>query len=157
MGYRGKLADRNRARELRAAAWTLSDIAAELRVAKSSVSLWVRDVDFEPHPRRTARRRSPNVLQRRKAEQITALRDAGRERHGALDNQAFLAAGAALYAGEGSKRDGDVMFANTEPAMAAFFCSWLRTFFTIDESRLSVRIYLHEGLDLQRRWTTGRR
>ena len=32
--------------------------------------------------------------------------------------------------------------------MVAFFCAWLRRFFTIDESRLRVRVYLHEGLDL---------
>ena len=40
------------------------------------------------------------------------------------------------------------MFANTDPAMVAFFCAWLRRFFDIDESRLRVRVYLHEGLDL---------
>jgi hypothetical protein len=32
--------------------------------------------------------------------------------------------------------------------MVAFFCSWLRHFFEIDESRLRVRLYLHQGLDL---------
>ena len=46
------------------------------------------------------------------------------------------------------RRDGKVTFANTNPAMIAFFCAWLRRFFAIDESRLRVRVYLHEGLDL---------
>ena len=32
--------------------------------------------------------------------------------------------------------------------MVAFFCAWLRRYFTIDESRLRVRVYLHAGLDL---------
>jgi len=32
--------------------------------------------------------------------------------------------------------------------MLAFFCAWLRRFFDVDESRLRVRLYLHEGLDL---------
>ena len=32
--------------------------------------------------------------------------------------------------------------------MMRFFCAWLRRFFVIDESRLRVRVYLHEGLDL---------
>ena len=156
MGYRGKLAERARARELRADAWTLADIAAELGVAKSSVSLWVRDVDFQPGPRRTARRRGPNVLQRRKADEIERLRADGRARLGDLSDQAFLAAGAALYAGEGSKRDGTVMFANSDPRMVHFFCCWLRHFFEIDEERLTARVYLHEGLDLegaQRFWS----
>ena len=34
------------------------------------------------------------------------------------------------------------------PAMIRFFCAWLRQFFDIDEVRLRVRVYLHEGLDL---------
>jgi hypothetical protein len=54
----------------------------------------------------------------------------------------------ALYAGEGSKGDGSVIFANSDPRMVAFFCAWLRRFFEIDESRLRVRIYLHQGLAL---------
>jgi hypothetical protein len=148
MGYRGKLSERARARELRTQAWTLSDIAGELGVAKSSVSLWVRDVEFSPRPRRTARRRGPNVLQRRKAEEIERLRVEGLLRLGALNDQAFLAAGAALYAGEGAKRDGVVKFANSDPGLISYFCTWLRHFFDIDESRLRVTVYLHEGLDI---------
>ncbi len=52
MGYGGKVKEQLRARELRAQSWTLQDIATELGVSKSSVSLWVRDVDFVPNPRR---------------------------------------------------------------------------------------------------------
>jgi hypothetical protein len=88
------------------------------------------------------------VLQRRKAAEIKALDGEGACRLGSLSRQAFLAAGAALYAGEGAKRDGTVSLANSDPAMMAFFCASLRAFFDIDESRLRVRLYLHEGLDL---------
>ena len=137
MGYRGKLAAHARARELRAEAWTLEEIAAELDVAKSSVSIWVRGVEFDPRPRRKARRRGPNVLQRRKAAEIEELQREGILRLGSLSEQAFLAAGAALYAGEGSKRDGTVQFANSDPRMVVFFCNWLRHFFELDESRLT--------------------
>jgi hypothetical protein len=148
MGYRGKVVEQVRARELRAASWTLTDIASELGVSKSSASLWVRDVEFVPLPRRTARRRGPNVLQRRKAAEIEELTTDGIARLGRLNEQAFLAAGAALYAGEGTKGGGGVSFANSDPAMMRFFCGWLRHFFTVDESRLRARVYLHEGLDI---------
>ena len=80
--------------------------------------------------------------------QIAALDRAGTDRIGVLSDDAFLVAGVALYAGEGGKTDGEVRFANTDPAMMGFFCAWLRRYFTIDESRLRVRVYLHEGLDL---------
>jgi transcriptional regulator with XRE-family HTH domain len=149
MGYRGKLAERERARRLRATGLPMAEIAARLGVSRSSVSLWARDVPFEPRQRDPrGRRRAPNALQRRKRAEIDRLLAEGRDRVGRLSEREFLLAGVALYAGEGSKRDGNVSFANSDWRMVAFYCSWLRRFFAIDESRLRVRLYLHEGLDL---------
>jgi hypothetical protein len=93
MGYRGKVEEQERARELRSRAWTLQEIADELSVGKGSVSVWVRDVDFTPRPRSTARKRGPNILQQRKAAEIEALLDEGRRRVGALSEKEFLVAG----------------------------------------------------------------
>lgn len=148
MGYRGKVHEQEQARAMRAEAYTLLEIAHALGVAKSSVSLWVRDVEFQPKPRRTGRRRGPNKLQVAKRAEIEAMLDEGRQRIGQLSEDAFLAAGAALYAGEGSKGDGKVQFSNCDARMIAFFCTWLRHAFDIDEARLRLRIYLHEGLDI---------
>jgi hypothetical protein len=149
MGYRGKVEEQERARDLRAEAWTLQEIASDLGVSKSSVSLWTRDVDFEPRPRRgAARKRGPNKLQIAKQAEIDEMLAWGRDRIGTLSDDAFLAAGAALYAGEGSKTDGSVKFANSDPRMIVFFCAWLRQVFEIDEARLRLCIYLHKGLDL---------
>jgi hypothetical protein len=99
-------------------------------------------------PAARGRRRAPNALQRRRQAEIDRLVEEGRARIGRLSDREFLVAGVALYAGEGSKRDGAVQFANTNPRMLAFYCSWLRRFFAVDEARLRVRLYLHEGLDL---------
>ena len=153
MGYRGKVEEQQQARRLRAQAWTLQEIADELGVAKSSVSLWVRDVTFDPSARRSARtgrrpRGSDHPLRQRKLAEIAACDAWGRQQIGALSERDLLIAGAALYAGEGSKTDGAVGFANTNPHMMRLFCSWLRTFFDVDETRLRARLYLHQGLDL---------
>ena len=148
MGYRGKLEQQERARQLRAAGNTLLDIATALAVSKSSVSVWVRDVPFTPSPRRQGAKRRTHPASRRKQQEIVELDEAGRRRIGTLGDDAFLAAGVALYAGEGSKREGSIMFANTDARMIAFFCAWLRRCFVIDEARMRARIYLHEGLDL---------
>jgi hypothetical protein len=149
MGYRGKLSERQQARRLRRAGLPLAEIASRLGVSKSSVSLWVRDVPFDPLPRPPrGRRRGPNALQRRRQAEIDRLVAEGRERIGRLSEREFLVAGVALYAGEGSKRDGTVLLANSDPRIIAFFCAWLRHFYQIDEGRLRVRLYLHEGLDL---------
>jgi predicted transcriptional regulator len=157
MGYRGKVEQQERARELRARNMTLQDIATELGVAKSSVSLWVRDVEFTPSKRRMGPRRRPHPAHEAKLDQIAAMNAEGFERIGTLSDAAFLAAGVALYAGEGSKTQGAVRFANTDTRMVAFFCQWFRRFFDVDESRLRARVYLHQGLDLdaaQSHWSS---
>jgi hypothetical protein len=156
MGYRGKVVEQQRARALRAQAWTLADIAAELGVSKSSVSLWVRDVAFEPQPRRMARRRGPNRLQLAKHAEIERLRAEGVNDIGALSDRDLLIAGTALYAGEGSKTDGVVKFANSDPRMVVLFCAWFRRIVVVDESRLRCRLHLHEGLDLRQPPASGR-
>jgi hypothetical protein len=109
----------------------------------------VRDVPFEPGLRARARKRGPNKLERAKHAEIEAMLAEGRERVGALSDRDLLIAGAALYAGEGSKTDGRVAFANSDPRMIQLFLCWLRWFFEIEESRLRLRLYLHEGLDLE--------
>ena len=149
MGYRGKLTEQQQARQLRRTGLPLAEIAAHLGVAKSSVSLWVRDVEFSPLPRPPrGRRRDPNALQRRKRAEIDRLVEEGRARIGRLSEREFLVAGVALYAGEGSKGDGTVRFVNSDPRMVVLFCTWLRHFYEIDESRLRLTLYLHQGLDL---------
>lgn len=96
----------------------------------------------------TKRSRKPNRLQVAKLAQIEALRAEADDRLKELSDREFLIAGLILYAAEGSKRDGEVILANTDPRMIRFFCVWLRRFFDVDESRLRVRLYLHEGLDI---------
>jgi hypothetical protein len=147
VGYRGKTEAREKARALRAESRTLREIAEILGVAQSSVSLWVRDIPVEIR-RQTPVSRRPNSLHEAKLAEIATCDREGRTRIGVLSEAAFLAAGAALYAGEGAKRDGKVSFANTSDDMIRFFCRWLRNFFAIDESRLRLRIYLHDGLDI---------
>lgn len=148
MGYRGKVVEQEQARVLRAEGRTLLDIATELGVSKSSVSLWVRDVRFTPQPRHRPTFVSPHPLHLAKLAETEEMNQRAVERIGTLSEDAFLATGIALYAGEGAKTDGAVNFANTDSAMVRLFCTWLRRYFALDESRLRVRVYLHVGLDL---------
>src|SRR4051795_3134400 len=108
MGYRSKVEQQNQARAMRARDMTLQTIATALGVSKSSVSVWVRDVPFTPSKRRTGPRRRPHPAHDAKLAQIVALDEEGVVRVGTLSRDSFLAAGAALYAGEGAKRDGAV-------------------------------------------------
>ncbi len=53
-----------------------------------------------------------------------------------------------LYAGEGDKTAATWRWRTRIPLYLRVFLTWLRRTFEIDESRLRVVLYLHEGLDL---------
>src|SRR5438477_5974135 len=157
MGYRGKTNEQHRARELRADGWTIKEIAAELAVSQSSVSNWVRDVEVDPEvwAQRVETRRNHGWEKRRatflakRSAQADADRAAAEQWLGQLSDRDLFIAGIALYAGEGSKTRGSVTLPNSDPRMIVLFLAFLRRFFEVDESRLRVRLYLHEGLDLE--------
>ena len=151
MGYRGKWRERERARDLRAQAWTLQAIADELGVSKASVSAWVRDVEFSPRPRaRACGPPRPHPMHLAKLAEIEACRAEARRWVGELSDRDLAMFALALYAGEGSKTDGSIVFANSDPVLMRLFVSWLRREFDLDESRLRVKLYLHADLDLNR-------
>lgn len=159
MGYRGKVAERQRARELRARSWTLQEIASELGVSKASVSTWVRDVHFEPRPRNRGHPAGPKHPMRLKKEaELERCRHEAELWVGELvdDELALEMFALALYAGEGGKTDGCIVFANSDPVLVRLFLRWLRARFAIDESRLRMGLYLHADLDLDaavRHWS----
>ncbi len=152
MGYRGKLVEQERARALRAEGYKLAEIAQMLGVAKSSVSLWVRDVTFTPRDPRYGRwrlNRPPTRAMSRKQEEIARLYRRGPDDWRALERpRPPYRRRCPLRRGR-CEADGFVGFANTNPQMIRLFCAWLRRFFSVDESRLRVRLYLHQGLDLE--------
>ncbi len=149
MGYRGKVEERQRARELRAESWTLLAIADELGVSKSSVSLWVRDVDFVPQPRNRGHPAGPKHPMRLKKEaEIQRCRAEADDWLGQMSERDLAMFCLGLYAGEGAKTPGRVSMANTNPAFLFILLTWLRTEFAIIEERLRAKLYLHEGLDL---------
>jgi hypothetical protein len=149
MGYAGKWRERERARELRSQSWTLQRIADELKVAKGTVSVWVRDVDHIPNPRNRGHPAGPkHPLRVRKDAELEQCRADASAFAAGLGDQALMLFALGLYAGEGGKTPGCVSMANTNPVLLAVFASWLRSCFDIDEARLRVRVYLHDGLDL---------
>ena len=150
MGYGGKFVERERARELRAQSWTLKEIADALGVSKSSVSVWVRDVEFVAKPRNRGHSgHRPHPLRVRKLEEIERCRAEADELFSWLTGRERDLFALGLYAGEGEKTDGRVSMANTNPVYLRVFVTWLRELFAIDTSRLRVRLYLHDGLDLE--------
>jgi len=144
---------RAKARELRAQGMDYEEIATALGVAKSSVSLWVRDL---PRPARLSyaecRKRSAEGAQRywaaergvREARRA-ADREAAAAQIGDLTDREFLIA----YWCEGTKnkphrRSDRVIFTNSDPSLIRFFLRFLDATGT-PLTDLSFRICIHEN------------
>jgi transcriptional regulator with XRE-family HTH domain len=150
---------RAQARSLRAQGLDYEEIATALGVAKSSVSLWVRDV---PRPARLSdaecRKRSIEGVERYWAAERSAReanRAADREtaaaQIGDLSDRELLIAGAIAYWCEGTKnkphrRSDRVVFMNSDPSLIQFFLRFLAATGTASED-LAFRVYIHENAD----------
>ncbi|RKN37353.1 hypothetical protein [Streptomyces hoynatensis] len=144
-----------KARELRRAGRTYDEIVAALGVAKSSVSLWVRDLPKPVRPR--ARMREMSEARWGPYREVQeALREAtrlsGRNEAGRLTDRELFLVGVALYWAEGSKskpyrRQERVVFINSDPGMIKVFLAWLRLL-RVDRDTLGFRVSIHETADV---------
>ncbi len=152
---------RAKARELRGQGLDYEEIAAALGVAKSSVSLWVRDLAT---PARLSyaecRKRSAEGARRyweaerpvREARRA-AVREAAAAEIGELTKREILIAGAIAYWCEGAKnkpyrRSDRVIFTNSDPALIQFFLRFLTAAGTPQEN-LTFQVYIHENADVR--------
>jgi transcriptional regulator with XRE-family HTH domain len=151
---------RLKARELRARGYSMLEIAADLGVSKSSVSLWTRDMprvgrisDEEIRYRKAARARafwadeSPRREMRRQAITEEAAGQIGR-----LSDREVVIAGAVAYWCEGTKnkpyrRQDRVIFVNSDPNLVLLFLRFL-TVAGIGVDRVYCRVAIHESADV---------
>lgn len=151
-----------KARDLRAQGRTYNEIAAELGVAKSSVSLWVRDLprpgrlSYEETRNRNAAAVSAYFEERRSAREASRREvvAAAAGQIGALSDRDVLIAGAIAYWCEGAKskpyRPYDrVTFINSDPGLILFFLRFLAVA-GVAPDRLVCRVYIHESADVPR-------
>jgi transposase len=152
---------REHARELRAQGLDYEEIAGTLGVAKSSISLWVRDL---PRPARLSyeecRKRAAEGAHRYWAAERpvreaarAATRETAAAQIGALTDREVVIAGAIAYWCEGTKnkpgrRADRVVFTNSDPGLIRFFLKFLQVNGTSREDAI-FRVYIHESADVE--------
>jgi transposase len=152
---------RAKARELRGQGLSYNEIAAELGVAKSSVSAWVRDL---PRPARLsyeecAKRQAAAVEaywsqeRQRRVQAKSAVSEAAAAQLAELSDREVLIAGAIAYWCEGTKSkpyrpSGRVIFINSDPRLVSFYLRFLKAA-GVRQDQLSFRLSIHENADLQ--------
>lgn len=146
---------RLKARELREKGESIKSIAKELQVARSSVSVWVRDIILtrgqierllqrEVVGAEIGRLRSAEVRKEKRKNYIAQQMKEGEKVIDSLTQRDLLIAGIALYWGEGSKRNGSIQFCNSDLKMIQFFILWLEKCFSIRRDELTCWVGINE-------------
>lgn len=158
MGYAGKLESKIKARFLRKKGLSIREIQKRLKVSRSSVSLWVRDVRLSKKQlrklylnKKTGSLKGSIIAAMNKIkqrEELTGrLMNEGKKEVGKISRRDKFIAGIALYFAEGSKTDGSVSFSNSDPRAIKFIVEWLQKICKINDSKLRASIYLHDNLN----------
>ena len=150
---------RAQAEKLRRQGVSVRDIAQQLHVSKSSVSLWVRGIELTEAQAETLKDRQRHNRGRLKGaqtnrERFKALRleyqTAGRAK--AREGRPLHLAGCMLYWAEGAKEPNNVNFVNSDPNMMLLFMQFLREELLIPEELITLRIHCHsQDLEVQRK------
>ncbi len=150
---------KNKAIILRKTGQPIGDIARTLNVAKSSVSIWVRDVPLTLLQRQKLSRNgySLDAIEKRRIKRITTTR----ERHALIRNAAgkdiktlspreLWLIGIALYWGEGGKtKTGMARISNSDPLVITFMMRFFREICKVPESKFRGHVHTFSHLNIR--------
>lgn len=155
-----KKVERDKARALRRQGYSMNEIVRTLGIAKSSVSLWTKDIELSAQHRKrlSERGRSIESIERRRQARLRNERARRRPffEQAVADitemtqDQLFLI-GVALYWGEGSKtKRGTVDFTNSDPQSIQIMMRFFREVCNVPRSKFRGHVILHPHLDAEK-------
>jgi hypothetical protein len=147
--------ERLEARRLRREGMSIKAIAKALKIAKSSASIWCRDIVLteeqeqalqDSNQRHIAQKVAAEKNVRVHREKRLEYQEEGRRK--ARENDPLHVAGCMLYWGEGAKSRGSLVLVNSDASMMAVFIRFLRESMQIPEEKFTIRInaYLGNGV-----------
>ena len=160
-----KTVERIRARELRQVEGrSVQEIARIVGVSRSSVSLWVRDIEMTPEQHAALFARNPAYNRQRvgaeaKIVKYRAIRAQSQEDGRAIARRgdAFHVAGCMLYWAEGGKKRNVAHLSNSDPEVVRFFVRFVRRYFDVrdDGFRVTCNLFadhLERQSEIERFW-----
>ena len=134
-----------------------SQIRKEVKVSKSSLSLWLHDMPLsekrlgELQGFNAGRIEKYRETRRRTREaRWTKVRETAKKDIGLLNKRELFIAGLFLYWGEGGKtKTATTTISNTDPSVILFFMRWLKLF-KVPKDRLRVHIHLYADMNVKK-------
>lgn len=143
------------ARKLRESGIGVNNISLQLKVAKSTVSSWVRDIILTVDQLERLRNNSIVGAERGRLQSalnqkqkrlslIEKYKKDGISNIDKLNKRELLIAGVALYWAEGSKASGQASFCNSDPTLVNFMIKWFEQCLNVDKSRMAVKVGINQ-------------
>lgn len=141
--------------KLRKEGRSYSEIKEVLRVSKSTLSLWLRDLPLSAERINELRAFSEKRIERfritmaaKREARISTVREKEKNRLLPLSDKELLIAGLFLYLGEGGKTNRfGISLSNSNPEVVQFFVYWLQKSFKVPREKLKVRLHIYSEMD----------
>lgn len=147
---------KERAVALRRLGKSYSEILKEIKVAKSTLSFWLKDVGLSvsqkqriTEKRIAASRRGANIKKEERVKKQFSIINKARGEIDNLSKRDLLIIGTALYWAEGTKERGPrtgipIQFNNSDWKMIKLFCNFLRIVQGVGSDEITYELYLHK-------------
>ena len=145
------------AKRLRQQGSSINEIATTLGAAKSSVSIWTRDVTLSNEHKVALRARShtEGAIEKRRLSRLSSEETkrasiimSSYDEVGNVSQRELWLIGTALYWAEGGKTKRMVRFSNGDPAMIRLMMRYFRDVCMVPEERFRGHIHIHENLNI---------
>ena len=139
---------KDKAIRLRTEGFSYTYISSQLSIAKSTLSLWLKDVSFIPNKLTRDRMQESNrkLTELKRVDKIASLSkafDFAENNIGKITERDLFMLGIGVYIGEGSKIGNFIRIANSDPRIIKFSIKWLKKSFGLSDSNFKIRIHMY--------------
>lgn len=150
-----RVQEKRQAIALRKRGYSYKDILKEVKVSKSSLSLWLKDLPLTAKERHYLKKRVDSNISRGKIRAATSLHQRRVERDNELfeisrqefrkwQDQSFFQVGIGLYWAEGAKRNQYFSFSNSDSDMVRVMIRWMETYLGISRTEIHACLFIHK-------------
>jgi hypothetical protein len=147
--------EKEKAIKLRRDGLCYKDILKEVPVAKSSLSLWLKDLPLTKNEKYALKKRknknisrgrikAAGVLSERRLDREALWLQEARQLFTENSDNPLFHTGIALYWAEGSKRSNQWSFINSDEEMNSVMLQWVEQFLEVRRREIRFRLYIHK-------------
>ena len=148
-----KLELREKSRELRRFGMSIREIAHSVGVAKSTISLWCRDIELTQaqvaklleNKLKLGQLMGAMAQKQKRINKISKCQKEGLRIFKNISKKEYFVAGLMLYLAEGAKLNRRIDFTNSDPQIIKFILYWLRVFFRVAPEEICIAILINQN------------